>query len=305
MNQKQIPAMQQSTVSPFEAPWCPGLISLLASLNIPSRLLSLPSALPMMITSALCPVLLCGQFSIQVFLISQQHLTLRTIPSFSCPGFLGCWILLVFCLFFFSVSLGLHFLRLFLMALDFYPCWHTDFDPYMMEFSGRAWLSGLFTFVFLPSVSILPSYWWSQVYFPSPDSFPRNTQTYICHQQHHALNATQKLNLQVQNITLDFHAQTCLHPPLPREWSLLGGTCLSSCSGPKAESRFLSLSHPRLAFSKSLFLCFTCSIQHHHSYLIFTWSLAFCTWPLTSFPAHFLSKSLLLQQSKWYWLNIC
>lgn len=113
MNQKQIPAMQQSTVSPFEALWCPGLISLLASLDsIPSRLLS-----PSFCSSHddhQCSLPCTPMWSVlhPGVLISQQHLTLRTIPSFSCPWLLGCWILLVFCFFFFFLSPWVCFLRL-------------------------------------------------------------------------------------------------------------------------------------------------------------------------------------------------
>ena len=222
MNQKQMLAMQQSTVSPCEALWCPGLTSLLASLDsIPSRLLSPPFCSPH--DGHQCSLPCTPMWSVlhPSVLISQQHLTLRTIPSFSCPWLLGCWILLVFCLFFFFFCLlGSAFLD----SLDgpwiFIPADILIFDPYMMEFSRKGLaVRSLFTFVFLPSVSILPSCWWSQVYFPSPDSFPE-CQTYICHQQHHASNATQKLNLQVQNTTLDFHAPNLLTPSLPREWSL-------------------------------------------------------------------------------------
>ena len=96
MNQKQIPAMQQSTVSSFETLWCPGLISLLASLDsILSRLLS-----PSFCSSHddhQCSLPCTPVWSVlHPSVVISQHLTPRTIPSFSCPWLLGCWILLVF-----------------------------------------------------------------------------------------------------------------------------------------------------------------------------------------------------------------
>ena len=132
MNQKQIPAMQQSTVSSFETLWCPGLISLLASLDsILSRLLS-----PSFCSSHddhQCSLPCTPVWSVlHPSVVISQHLTPRTIPSFSCPWLLGCWILLVFvCLFvcLFLLSPWVCFLRLSWWPLSFYPCWCTDFWP--------------------------------------------------------------------------------------------------------------------------------------------------------------------------------
>ena len=175
MNQKQIPAMQQSTVSSFETLWCPGLISLLASLDsILSRLLS-----PSFCSSHddhQCSLPCTPVWSVlHPSVVISQHLTPRTIPSFSCPWLLGCWILLVFvCLFVcFYCLLGSAFLG----SLDgpwvFIPADVLIFDPYVMEFSRKGLaVRSLLTYVFLPSVSILPSCWWSRL-FPQSWLIPR------------------------------------------------------------------------------------------------------------------------------------
>ena len=154
MNQKQIPAMQQSTVSSFEAVWCPGLISLLASLDsIPSRLLSPSFCSSHDDHQCSLPCTPVGSVLHPSVLISQQHLTPRTIPSFSCSWLLRCWILLVFFVFCFYCLLGSAFLG----SLDgpwvFIPAGVLIFGPTWWTSPGRAWLSGLF----LPMCSFLQS----------------------------------------------------------------------------------------------------------------------------------------------------
>lgn len=308
MNQKQMLAMQQSTVSPCEALWCPGLTSLLASLDsIPSRLLSPSFCSPH--DGHQCSLPCTPMWSVlhPSVLISQQHLTLRTIPSFSCPWLLGCWILLVFCLFFFFfLSPWVCFLRLSWWPLNFYPCWHTDFWPLHDGILREGPGCQVSFYLCIPSFSLNTAFLLMiSSLFPQSWFIPRMPDLHMppaaprleCHTKVKSTGAKHNSGF------------SCPKPaytlPAPRVISVRD-TCLSSRSGQKPLSpRFPSLSLlPQASFQQV-----TLPLLHllHPAPALLSnlpWSLAFCTWPLTSF-LHFLSKSLLLRQSKWYWLNIC
>lgn len=182
---KQIPAMQPETRAPsvpLRLSWCPCLISPSAFLgSTPARLPSpsIPSTLPVTVTSAVCPVEEKTVLHLSAASHTEDHalflepLASRTLGS---PGFP-------------AASLGLPS-QAFLMApevlalLTYWILTSTWWNS-----AGLGSQVSLYVYIFPPLVSILPSGGWSPVSFPSPDSFPE-CPTWIYYHQHLPMNAT-------------------------------------------------------------------------------------------------------------------
>lgn len=220
----------------------PGLSSLLACLDsIPSRLLS-----PSFCSSHddhQCSLPCTPLWSVlhPSVLVSQRHLTLRTIPSFSCPWLLGCWILLV--VFFFLLSPWVCFLRLSWWPLIFYPCWCTDFWPLRDGILQEGPGCQVFSYLDIPSFSLNTAFLLmiSSLFLQSwliprmPDlHMPPAAPPLECHTKVKSTGAKHNSGF------------SCPKPAytLPALGGIsVGDNCLSSCSGQMPlNPRFLSLS---------------------------------------------------------------
>lgn len=246
MNQKQIPAMQHETRTLSVPLRLSGALA--SALSWPLSTAShpgfcpLPSALPMTITSALCPVL-CGLFSIPVFssptTSHTQDRSLFLMPLASrmldSPG--------RFVSFYFLLSAWVCFLRLSWWPLSSYPCWCTDFWPLRDGILQEGPGCQVFSYLCIPSFSLNTAFLLmiSSLFLQSwliprmPDlHMPPAAPPLECHTKVKSTGAKHNSGF------------SCLKPAytLPA----LGGisvrdNCLSSCSGQMPlNPRFFSLS---------------------------------------------------------------
>lgn len=278
MNQKQIPAMQDETRAlsvPLRLSGAWPQLSLGLSRQHPIQasvpfLLLFPWRSPVLFalySSVVCPPSQCSRLPTTSH--TQDHsLFLMPLASrmLDSPGS-----------FFFLLSPWVCFLRLSWWPLIFYPCWCTDFWPLRDGILQEGPGCQVFSYLDIPSFSLNTAFLLmiSSLFLQSwliprmPDlHMPPAAPPLECHTKVKSTGAKHNSGF------------SCPKPAytLPALGGIsVGDNCLSSCSGQMPlNPRFLSLSlsDSSLAFSKlesklSVFLCFTCSIQYHHSYLIY------------------------------------